>query len=146
MNHQQAIEAFEVEADLYKYQRLHRWLTYGGYSFILWGGGFFAPVGLVAYLALGAAIVFVPIMIHDLAATKHWGWIVTWVILVFVPTLLVLVLGPTRQKVLWTALAFLPMSYIFFWILRMAVDTWMGTLQARLELILTRNPGRQDDA
>ena len=139
MDHQQAIEAFEVEAALYKYQRLHRWLTYGGYSFLLWGGGFFLPVGPVAYVALGAAIVFVPIMIHDLAATKHWGWIVAWVILVLVPAVLVLLLGPPGQRVLWTALAFLPASYIFFWILRMAVDTWIGVLEGRLELIVTRH-------
>ena len=134
MDYLELKDEFEIHTELSRYQRLHRWLTYEGYSILIWGGGYFAPVGLIAVLALGAAIVFVPIMIHHLAVTQHRGWIVTWIILVFVPTVLTLIFASGQQRLMWTVLAFLPVSYIYFWMLRMAVDTWISNLQGKLEL------------
>ncbi len=131
-------DQFEIEADLYRYDTLNKWLTYEGYSVLIWGGGFFAPVGLIAVLATGAAIVFIPIMIRDLLSVKRFGWIVTWIIMVVVPTSLILVFGPDQNRLMVTSFVFLPSSYMYFWVLKMAVGTWIGQLTGRLELIRAR--------
>ena len=137
MDYLELKDEFEIHADLYRYQQLHRWLTYEGYSFLIWGGGFFAPWGLLAILALGAAIVFTPIMIRDLVTTRHSGWIATWVILVLIPTTTVLLLLHGPQRFLAISLAFLAPSYIYFWMLRAAVGIWIETLEGKLEFMRT---------
>ncbi len=129
---------FEIEANLYRYDTLNKWLTYEGYSVLIWGGGFFLPVGLIGTLAIAAAVVFVPIMIRDLASVERHGWITTWIILVAVPTFFMFVFAPDQNRLMLTGLVFLPSSYIYFWMLRMAVSTWIGQLAGRLDFIRAR--------
>lgn len=137
MDYLELKDEFEIHADLYRYQQLHRWLTYEGYSFLIWGGGYFAPWGLIATLAFGAAIVFIPIMIRDLVTTRHTGWLITWAIMVLIPTATVYFLMHGPQRMLGASLAFLAPSYLYYWMLRAAVDGWIDTLQGKLEFMRT---------
>ena len=138
MDYLSAKDEFEIEANLYRYDTLNKWLTYEGYSVLIWGGGFFLPVGLIGTLAIAAAVVFVPIMIRDLASVERHGWITTWIILVAVPTFFMFVFAPDQNRLMLTGFVFLTSSYIYFWMLKMAVGTWIGQLTSQLELIRAR--------
>jgi hypothetical protein len=134
-DHDRAVEEFELQSALYRNNTLDRWLSYEGYQPLLWGGGFFLPVGLVAIVATLASVVFIPIMVRDLAVLGHRRWIVGWVVWVAIPSMLVLLLGSEQNRLLIASFVFLPLSYIYFWALKLAVDTWTGQLTARLEFI-----------
>lgn len=137
MDYLELKDELEIHDELYRYQRLHRWLTYSGYSVLIWGGGYFAPWGLIAMLALVAAIVFTPIMIRDLIVTRHTGWTITWAILVVPITITAFFVSNGPVRFLAVSLAFLAPSYIFYWMLRAAIDGWIDRLQGKLELMRT---------
>ena len=92
-------------------------------------------IGLVAVVATAAAVVFIPIMVRDLLAVGKKGWVVTWIVFVVVPTAAAYLLGPDQNRLLITTFVFLPTSYIYFWMLKLAVDSWVGQLSSRLEYL-----------
>ena len=135
MDYSQATDAFELEDDLYKHHSLTRGLTFIAYSTLIWLGALFLPLNLVAYVAAAAALIFVPIMIRELVALDRLNWVIGYLALVLLPTLLAYLLGPSGQKLTWTAVYFFLSSYIYTWKLRSSIETATGQLVHRLESI-----------
>jgi hypothetical protein len=131
-------DILEIEFELYRMNNLHRWLTWEGYGPLLFGGGFFLPVGIVGAVALGAAVIAWPLFTKWLYELKRYGWMISLQVFSIVPGVVAYMLAET-QVLIMVVLASLPGFYIYVWALRMAVENWRSHYTAQLELLSERD-------
>ncbi|HEY9166744.1 MAG TPA: hypothetical protein VIS48_11340 [Candidatus Kryptonia bacterium] len=118
--------------------RLHYWLSYNRYTILLYGGGFviprgvFIPVSIIILTIL--AVTFAPYMLYVLYKNHNRGWIISFVVVVGIPTVLAFL--STGNVILDTGLHYLPllMFYAYCFVLRLAVGEWISDASAVGEL------------
>ncbi|MEM0963298.1 MAG: hypothetical protein AAGK21_12270 [Bacteroidota bacterium] len=119
-------------------RRLHRWLTlesWAGASYIL---GMWLFAGPLAMLLGVAAVVFTPVLVHDLWRLGRWGWLVGFAVVVGVPLAVGVALPGVAPLFRWGAV--LVGFYAYTWLLKLAVAEWLR--QSEEESLWAREKAR----
>jgi len=92
---------------------------------------YFLPINFVYLLTL-AAILFTPYMLYVLYEEKKIGWIVSFVVIVLIPSVLIVFFYSDLFLLL-----LLPF-YLYCFLLRFEVKNWLSEKRARNDLLLQR--------
>jgi len=114
-----------------KLEKLYFILNYQVSSLTLYGGLYFFPM-LFLVILIGAEILFTPFIIYVLVLENKKGWIISFLILVLLPSVLILVF--VSQYYMLILFPF----YLYCFILRFEAKSWLTEKRARNELIMQK--------
>ncbi|MFQ5568586.1 MAG: hypothetical protein ACE5G0_02860 [Rhodothermales bacterium] len=106
-------------------ERLHVWLKYEISTAFLFVIVFFAPYNLVLIVLVGIAVLFTPFMLITLYRAQRTSWVVAFLVLVGVPTVLGFVGSEDRLLNYFFRTLPLILFFTYCWCLRHAVGEWL---------------------
>ena len=104
--------------------RLKKILNYSISGVLLYALTFFLPNEIRIGLAAAAALIFTPFMLYTLYIEKRINWIIFFLVLVALPTLLFIIVSFLFLNLIWLNLLSLALFYFYFFILRFEVNSW----------------------
>jgi len=89
-------------------------------------------------LIIGAAVIFTPFMMYVLYKEKHFGWIVTFFVMVIFPYFPILLINP--DNIFLTAWLLLPvvLFYLYCFLIKYSVDEWLKEYRTEQQLVEQR--------
>jgi hypothetical protein len=89
---------------------------------------------LLLVIIIGAAVIFTPFMIYVLIKEKHFGWVITFFIMVVLPYPLILLIN--YENILLTAWLLLPVIvfYLYCFLIKYSIDEWLKEYYAEQQL------------
>ncbi len=117
------IENLGLEIDKnYNVKKLKRWLNYSLSSSTLYLLSWLWHFTLI--LLFGAAIMFVPFMIKILFEEKRIGWILFFIIIVLIPSILIYLFY--KSSIYFRILELIPLAMYYFYcfLLRITIIDW----------------------
>lgn len=131
---------FSVNQDLFK---LQRYLNYELSSSVLFIFSFF--YGILIFLLSLAAVVFTPFMLYVLIKEKRWGWIISFAIIVFISSSIMLVLSILYTYLRLMLPILLGLFYFYCFVLRFEVNNWVSEIRAHNQYLIEKKR-REEEA
>jgi hypothetical protein len=119
---------FQIQRERDKLRNLHYWLTFSGMGGILICSVIFFPIGIVLPSLFLIAIGFSVYIIRSLNELEKKGWIVTYVIMIGIPSLLAAM--SDGSGIMASAVWIIPLFifYLYNWVLRYSITEWLSDL------------------
>ena len=102
--------------------RLAYYLNYELSSVLLYFLSFMYNIAV--FIATLAAVIFTPFLIYVLIKTKKFGWLTSFVLLIFLPAIILIFTGIKSQYLMILTFILLGLFYLYCFTLRMAVYDW----------------------
>lgn len=106
----------------YNLDRLQQWLNYELSISVLFIISWFW--GIAIFLMIIAALIFTPLLIKVLLEEKKYGWMITFFILVIIPTIGLLVIDINTGYKFIAGLVVLALFYFYCFTLKLVIRDW----------------------
>ena len=123
--------------------RLKKILNYEISTSVLFFLSFLAPVFI--FIAILAAILFTPFMIHVLLKEKKTGWIVMFIVIVIIPAILFILLALQFELAAGLLLVPIALFYFYCFLLRFTVNGWVRELNFRHQYQIDKKRSREEN-
>lgn len=116
--------------------RLQKYLNYELSTGMLYLLSFMA--GSLVILLILAALIFMPFMLNVLIKEKRKGWLIFFVVIFVIPTIVLFVVAFTVEFFNSLPLISLGLFYLYCFLLRFSVNDWVSDIKARNEYLIQK--------
>lgn len=106
----------------YNIDRLQKWLDYELSTSVLYVISWFW--GIAIFLMTIAAFIFTPLLIKVLLEEKKYGWMITFFVLIIIPTIGLFIININSEYKTIAGLVILALFYFYCFTLKMVIKDW----------------------